>query len=446
MGLDDWRVSLRDDVFQTRHPAATPSIMNEDGHATTVALSWQHFDWLRLTGEMIAMQSRRGEYVLAGFPDHRREPAAVPALRPVFLLARRLGLVTAASPARALARWRRRCVAWSLHSCGPCDRSEGALQLYEYYHTIRTMLDHLTLQDNGVPIYVQLRDQIAGADRARRADAGRAAAHHAPGRGGPGDRSQHRAARLCRAGARRAADHGAGPGQLRRRDAAAAPQPPRRDATRLPPRSPPRPRRRASPWTNWSEALLKLSGGGRHEQPSVSYLRPSSSPSSSSGLAFCGCGSDHGCAADNHDSGRRRIAAPAPPSDISIPSSRIPNTPQETHMNPISALIFIVFLGGAALSFVARMPLPVTIVLALIGIFLGYSDQDGPAMGTGGGPAAGQAAGRQGAGPLHPGADLRPGGDVDRPAHPHHRGQCRTGPDQGHGAGECRRHRVLDGA
>ncbi len=42
-------------------------------------------------------------------------------------------------------------------------------------------------------------------------------------------------------------------------------------------------------------------------------------------------------------------------------------------MNPISALIFIIFVGGAVLSFIARMPLGVTIVLALIGIFLGYA-------------------------------------------------------------------------
>ena len=54
-------------------------------------------------------------------------------------------------------------------------------------------------------------------------------------------------------------------------------------------------------------------------------------------------------------------------------SNRTSNSPQEIHMNPVSALIFIVFVGGAALSFVARMPLGVTIVLALIGIFLGYS-------------------------------------------------------------------------
>ena len=42
-------------------------------------------------------------------------------------------------------------------------------------------------------------------------------------------------------------------------------------------------------------------------------------------------------------------------------------------MNAVSALIFIIFVGGAVLSFLARMPLGITIVLALIGIFLGYS-------------------------------------------------------------------------
>ncbi|MEO7054351.1 MAG: hypothetical protein ABI191_05205 [Rhizomicrobium sp.] len=69
VGAEDWRASVRGDVFATRHPAATPSIMDEDGHAVTVALSWQHFDWLRVTGEMIAMQSRRREYLLDGFPS-----------------------------------------------------------------------------------------------------------------------------------------------------------------------------------------------------------------------------------------------------------------------------------------------------------------------------------------------------------------------------------------
>ena len=42
-------------------------------------------------------------------------------------------------------------------------------------------------------------------------------------------------------------------------------------------------------------------------------------------------------------------------------------------MNPVSALIFIVFVGGAVLARLANMPIAVTITLAVIGIFLGYS-------------------------------------------------------------------------
>ena len=45
----------------------------------------------------------------------------------------------------------------------------------------------------------------------------------------------------------------------------------------------------------------------------------------------------------------------------------------EGHMNPISALIFIVFIGGAVLARLADMPIAVTVILAFIGIFLGYS-------------------------------------------------------------------------
>ena len=49
------------------------------------------------------------------------------------------------------------------------------------------------------------------------------------------------------------------------------------------------------------------------------------------------------------------------------------NSKTEVHMNPISAVIFIVFIGGAVLARLANMPIAVTIVLALVGIFLGYS-------------------------------------------------------------------------
>jgi len=42
-------------------------------------------------------------------------------------------------------------------------------------------------------------------------------------------------------------------------------------------------------------------------------------------------------------------------------------------MNPISALVFVVFIGGAVLSHLANLPVAITILLALTGIFLGYS-------------------------------------------------------------------------
>ena len=54
-------------------------------------------------------------------------------------------------------------------------------------------------------------------------------------------------------------------------------------------------------------------------------------------------------------------------------TSRTDNSNTEVHMNPISAVIFIIFIGGAVLSRLANMPISVTIVLALIGVFLGYS-------------------------------------------------------------------------
>jgi len=56
-----------------------------------------------------------------------------------------------------------------------------------------------------------------------------------------------------------------------------------------------------------------------------------------------------------------------------ITASTLSSSSQETHMNPVSAVIFIIFVGGAVLSYLAHLPLGLTILLALIGIFLGYS-------------------------------------------------------------------------
>src|SRR6202012_1472597 len=56
-----------------------------------------------------------------------------------------------------------------------------------------------------------------------------------------------------------------------------------------------------------------------------------------------------------------------------INTNRTYNSKTEVHMNPISAVIFIIFIGGAVLARLANMPISVSVVLALIGIFLGYS-------------------------------------------------------------------------
>jgi hypothetical protein len=69
--MDDWRVSLREDLFRTRLVGATNNIWNEDGNATTGAISWSGLDGLRLTAEVIKMNSRRGEYVPAGLGLNR---------------------------------------------------------------------------------------------------------------------------------------------------------------------------------------------------------------------------------------------------------------------------------------------------------------------------------------------------------------------------------------
>jgi hypothetical protein len=68
---DDFRFSLREDLFATRRPGARNNNWAEDGDAFTAAISWSRFAWLRLTGEVIALNSRRGEYVPAGLGARR---------------------------------------------------------------------------------------------------------------------------------------------------------------------------------------------------------------------------------------------------------------------------------------------------------------------------------------------------------------------------------------
>ena len=68
----DWRVSGRAELFDTRNAPAFP-LMDEDGRAFTAALSWSPKDWLRLTGELLNVDSRRPEYTLEGGPATRND-------------------------------------------------------------------------------------------------------------------------------------------------------------------------------------------------------------------------------------------------------------------------------------------------------------------------------------------------------------------------------------
>jgi hypothetical protein len=70
--LDDWRFSAREEFFQTRHVAAAPHPLSEDGDAATAAVSWTGLDRVRLTGEVIVLHNRRLEYVRAGLGGPRR--------------------------------------------------------------------------------------------------------------------------------------------------------------------------------------------------------------------------------------------------------------------------------------------------------------------------------------------------------------------------------------
>lgn len=61
--FDDVRLAARAEAFQTR---TLLNLLDEDGHAFTVAAAWTPKDWLRLTAELIAIDSRRGERLLDG--------------------------------------------------------------------------------------------------------------------------------------------------------------------------------------------------------------------------------------------------------------------------------------------------------------------------------------------------------------------------------------------
>jgi len=65
---EDWRLSVRGDLFQTRRPHVVNSAFAEDGASFTAAVSFNGIENLRLTAEVIVMGNRRREYANDGLP------------------------------------------------------------------------------------------------------------------------------------------------------------------------------------------------------------------------------------------------------------------------------------------------------------------------------------------------------------------------------------------
>jgi len=72
-----WRLAARADVFHTR-TATTFGVspFGENGTALTAAASWLPKDWLRLTGEILTLDSKRTERLIAGLKPDQTETQA----------------------------------------------------------------------------------------------------------------------------------------------------------------------------------------------------------------------------------------------------------------------------------------------------------------------------------------------------------------------------------
>ncbi|MBI3675464.1 MAG: hypothetical protein HY243_02480 [Proteobacteria bacterium] len=71
---NNWRVALRGDVFDTTNVTTLgSSILGEQGTALTAAVSWLPNDWLRLTGEVLRVNSTRRERIVEGLAPMQDE-------------------------------------------------------------------------------------------------------------------------------------------------------------------------------------------------------------------------------------------------------------------------------------------------------------------------------------------------------------------------------------
>lgn len=71
---DEWRAAIRGDVFNTRnYTTFGAGRFGENGRALTASVSWLPKDWLRLTGEVLAIDSKRPERAIVGIDPHQTE-------------------------------------------------------------------------------------------------------------------------------------------------------------------------------------------------------------------------------------------------------------------------------------------------------------------------------------------------------------------------------------
>lgn len=74
----DWRLAARGDVFHTKthNTFGASPLFGENGRALTGAVSWLPRDWVRLTGEVLWVDSTRKERVISGLSPQKSETQA----------------------------------------------------------------------------------------------------------------------------------------------------------------------------------------------------------------------------------------------------------------------------------------------------------------------------------------------------------------------------------
>jgi hypothetical protein len=79
---DQWRIAARADVFRTHNPGS--GLLSENGYALTGAVTFLPKDWLRLTAELIYLDSKRDERAVEGLDPQQGQTQAQFSVR-VFL-------------------------------------------------------------------------------------------------------------------------------------------------------------------------------------------------------------------------------------------------------------------------------------------------------------------------------------------------------------------------